>query len=367
MNKDLPLYDITLEDFAQGMYKISLVDKPAIEENFIYFNKTEVVEMFANDEKKEVVGPIMIPNKEILRFSPENGYYYVRFTEETIRDIMYNYSKKGLFNEFGIHHEYDTQDVVMLEVWMKESENDKSKDYGYELPNGTVFVKAKIESDELFSAIKNGEVNGFSIEIQADIKPVNNNEMNEFAFGKELGRIEANFEAKIAQFESQITALEEENSNLLETLTSFEAQFGGVEDLKGAIEMIQKHIESMGASQEDEKMEEDEEEKEEMTSDKEEEMTEDKPEKYIAPAGEEAVEVSAEKEEEEEEKYEATEEVTEEFEAEEEVTEEQVEEQFAAEQKAEETEETVEDKTVHFSNITPEKVNLVNDFFNRFK
>ena len=154
MNKDLPLYDITLEDFEQGMYKISLVDKPAIEENFIYFNKTEVVEMFANDEKQEVVGPIMIPNREILRFSPENGYYYVRFTEETIRDIMYNYSKKGLFNEFGIHHEYDTNEVVMLEVWMKESNNDKSTDYGYDLPNGTVFVKAKIESDELFSAIK---------------------------------------------------------------------------------------------------------------------------------------------------------------------------------------------------------------------
>ena len=174
MNKDLPLYDITLEDFEQGMYKISLVDKPAIEENFIYFSKTEVVEMFANDEKQEVVGPIMIPNKQILRYSPENGYYYVRFTEETIRDIMYNYSKKGLFNEFGIHHEYDTQDVVMLEVWMKESDNDKSKDYGYDLPNGTVFVKAKIESSELFKAIKQGEVNGFSIEIQADIKPVNN-------------------------------------------------------------------------------------------------------------------------------------------------------------------------------------------------
>lgn len=363
MNKDLPLYDITLEDFAQGMYKISLVDKPAIEENFIYFSKTEVIEMFANDEKKEVVGPIMIPNKEILRFSPEKGYYYVRFTEETIRDIMYNYSKKGLFNEFGIHHEYDTQDVVMLEVWMKESDNDKSKDYGYELPNGTVFVKAKIESDELFSAIKSGEVNGFSIEIQADIKPVNNNQMNEFAFAKELGKFEAQFESTVAKFEAQITALEEENAILLETLTSFEAQFGGVEDLKGAIEMIQKHIESMGASQEEEK---------EMGAheDEEEEMAEEAPAKSIAPAGEEAVVVA--REEEEEEKYEATEEetveeVTEEFEAEEETNEAEVEEQFAAEQKAEEVEESVEDKTVHFQNISTEKVALVNDFFSRFK
>lgn len=359
MNKDLPLYDITLEDFEQGMYKISLVDKPAIEENFIYFNKTEVVEMFANDEKQEVVGPIMIPNKEILRFSPEKGYYYVRFTEETIRDIMYNYSKKGLFNEFGIHHEYDTQDVVMLEVWMKESKNDKSTDYGYDLPNGTVFVKAKIESSELFKAIKEGEVNGFSIEIQADIKPVINQEMTEFNFAKELGKMEATFEATIAKFEAQISDLQEENATLLEVLTSFEAKFGGVEDLKSAIEMIQKHIEAMG-----EKHEEQDEEKEE------EEMTEEKPEKYIAPAGEEAVEVSA-SEEEEEEKYEATEEVveetTEEFEAEEEVSEEAIEEQFAAEQKADEEEESVEDKTVNFSGVTPEKVALVNDFFARFK
>jgi hypothetical protein len=360
MNKDLPLYDITLEDFEQGMYKISLVDKPAIEENFIYFNKTEVIEMFANDEKKEVVGPIMIPNKEILRFSPENGYYYVRFTEETIRDIMYNYSKKGLFNEFGIHHEYDTQDVVMLEVWMKESDNDKSKDYGYDLPNGTVFVKAKIESDELFSAIKGGEVNGFSIEIQADIKPVNNEEMTEFTFAKELGKMEATFEATVAKFEAQIQSLEEENAILLETLTSFEAKFGGVEELKNAIEMIQKHIEGMTAPQEEEK------EMGEHTEDeKEEEMAEEAPAKSIAPAGEEAV-VVAQKEEED---YQATEdvaeEVTEEFAAEEEVTDESIEEQFAAEQKAEEAKETVEDKTVHFNGITPEKVAMINNFFNR--
>lgn len=350
MNKDLPLYDITLEDFEQGMYKISLVDKPAIEENFIYFNEVKKVEMFANDEKKEVVGPIMIPNKEILRFSPENGYYYVRFTEETIRDIMYNYSKKGLFNQFGIHHKYDTQDVVMLEVWMKESDNDKSKDYGYDLPNGTVFVKAKIESDELFSAIKNGEVNGFSIEIQADIKPVNKeNNMTEFTFAKELGKLEAQFEAMAAKYEAKIQGLEEENAVLLEAMTSFEDKFGGVEELKSAIEMIQKHIESMTSDKEEEEMEgHDDEEKED------EEMAMKPKEKYVAPADEEAKDLS--KEEEKEEDYEAVEE---------EVTENEVEEQFAAEQKAEEQEEQVEDKTVSFDAITPEKVAMINNFFNR--
>ena len=341
-DRELPLYDITLEDFEQGMYKISLVDKPAIEENFIYFSK-QSIEMFANDEKREVVGPIMIPNKQILRQSAENGFYYVRFTEETIRDIMYNYSKKGLFNEFGIQHENDTTDVVMLEIWMKESDNDKSKDYGFELPNGTVFVKAKIESDELFNAIKDGEINGFSIEIAANITPTNKEEMTEFSFAKELGKLEAQFEAMTNKFQERIEGLESENEILLSALTSFEEKFAGVEDLKAAVEMIQKHIESMGdmAKEEDE---------EEMARHEEEEK---------------------EDEMKEEEKYEATEEVTEEvakveenFKTEEEVNEQEVEEQFTAQQ-TEEVVAEVEDKTINFEQITPEKVNLINKFFPR--
>lgn len=341
-DRELPLYDITLEDFEQGMYKISLVDKPAIEENFIYFSK-QSIEMFANDEKREVVGPIMIPNKQILRQSAENGFYYVRFTEDTIREIMYNYSKKGLFNEFGIQHENDTTDVVMLEIWMKESDNDKSKDYGFELPNGTVFVKAKIESDELFNAIKDGEINGFSIEIAANITPTNKEEMTEFSFAKELGKLEAQFEAMTNKFQERIEGLESENEILLSALTSFEEKFAGVEDLKSAVEMIQKHIESMGdmAKEEDE---------EEMARHEEEEK---------------------EDEMKEEEKYEATEEVTEEvakveenFEAEEEVNEQEVEEQFAAEQ-TEEVVAEVEDKTINFEQITTDKVNLINKFFPR--
>jgi chemotaxis protein histidine kinase CheA len=351
---NLPLFDITLEDFEQGMYKISLVDKPAIEENFIYFNEVKKIEMFSNEEKKEVVGPIMIPNKEILRFSPDMGYYYVRFTEETIRQIMYNYSKKGLFNAFGIDHAHDTEDVVMLEVWMKESENDKSKDYGYDLPNGTVFVKAKIESDELFTAIKTGEINGFSIEIKADIKPTNNNEqMNEFAFAKELGKLEAQFEAMANKYEARIEALENENNVLLEALTSFEEKYAGVEDLKAAVEMIQKHIEGMSTSEEmsADADADDEKKDEEM-------MGEDKKEQAYEATEEVVEEVTEEFEA-------ASKEVEEQLSAEEEVNETEVEEAFAAQQKEVEAEESTEDKTVVFDAITPEKMDIINSFFKR--
>lgn len=356
---NIEVYDISLEDIEQGMFKISLVDKPAIEENFIYFSEQQKISFEANVEKKEVVGPIMIPNKKIIRFSPDMGYYYVRFTEEVIKDIMYRYSKEGLFNAFGIHHAYDTEDVVMLEVWMKESDNDKSKDYGYDLPNGTVFVKAKIESDELFTSIKEGNINGFSIEIKADIKPTKEEEMTEFSFAKELGKMEAQFENQLTALSNKLESLENENAVLLEALTSFEEKFGGIEDLKTAIESIQKHIDSMGASQEEETP---------VESMAEGEVEMESAEKSIAPAGETAVEVEATKEEVYEEtpvQEEVQEEITEEFTAEEEVNETEIEEQFAAEQKAEEAEESVEDKTVVFDAITPEKVAMINNFFNR--
>ena len=41
---------------------------------------------------------------------------------------------------------------------------DKSKLYGFDLPNGTWFVKMKITNDELWSKVKDGELKGLSIE-----------------------------------------------------------------------------------------------------------------------------------------------------------------------------------------------------------
>ena len=68
------------------------------------------------------------------------------------------------------HHKatYQHQDrvsgVLTVESWIKEGDQDKSKLYGYDLPNGTWFVKMKIENDELWNKIKEGELKGLSIE-----------------------------------------------------------------------------------------------------------------------------------------------------------------------------------------------------------
>jgi hypothetical protein len=344
--EDLPLFNISIDDFVEGMYKISLVDKPAIEENFLYFSeeKAPVLE-FANEEKKEVVGPIMIPNKPILRYSPEKGYYNVQFTPEVIEEIMYKYSKDGLFNSFGIDHAYDTDDVTMLEVWMKESDNDKSVDYGYELPNGTVFVKAKIESDELFNAIKQGEINGFSIEIEANIEQINLEEsMNVLEFAKELAKQELAFEAKLTELVTRIEALEAQQEQFEATEevveeTAVEESF----ELNTEEPITEEAAEEVAEEAAEEVVEE------EMAAEEVVEATEETVTEEMSAEGETVVE-------------ETVEEV---FEAEEEVNVEKVEEEFAAAQQGEEAEET--NTVLEFNGITAEKVDLVNNFFARFK
>lgn len=343
MNK-YPVYEIALNDDVEnsGMFGISLVDRPAIEEGFVYFSEEkETSFVFDSEEKGLVVGPIMIPNKMILRKNYKTGeYYYVVFTEEVIDNIMYRYSKNGRFNFFTVQHNGEMFDgAVMLEVWKKESNNDKSVDYGYDLPNGTVFAKVKIEDDTLKKSIKDGEINGFSIEINADVKLSNSEKMSEFNFGVELGKIEAKYSAVIEGLNKQIEDLEAHNELMLEAMTSVEERFAGLEDLKNAIELIQKHIADMEnpASQEgQEDLGMPAEVKEEMGEDKDKESMYEAEESVEEPAAvaEEAVEVS----------------------------EEEAEKALNFEQEGEE-EVKAEDKTLVFNAITPEKINLINNLF----
>ena len=351
---DLPLYDIDLGDLnsENGMFRISLVAAPAIEENFIHF-KDERIEFFKDEEKRQVVGPIMIPNKPIYRRNEDVGEYYIRFTEKAIDDIMYKYSKDGKFNLFNIEHTDQNFDgVTMLEIWKKESDADKSSKYGYDLPDGTVFVKAQIEDESLWSSIKTGEINGFSIEIKADIKHSKQEEMSEFKFGVELGKIEAKYEAEIAKLNSQIQKLEEHNEVLLETMISTEERFAAYEDLKKAVELIQNHIGMMEEPKSEDMPEDmgkhmDEEEDKQMYSE----------EQPVAEA-EVAEEVSNETE------VVAEVEVAEEVAVEENLSseEEEAEKTLKFEQEGEQ-EIAEEDKTISFAAISVDKVNMINKFF----
>ena len=146
---------------------ISLVSAPAIEENWVFFGKEKNNLTLAkvDEEKRMLVSPALIPDKQIFRYDPNtDSEYYVYFSKDTVRKASELYLKNNNHHKATEEHNERVSGVLTVESWIKEGDSDKSKLYGFDLPNGTWFVKMKIENDELWQKIRSGELKGLSIE-----------------------------------------------------------------------------------------------------------------------------------------------------------------------------------------------------------
>jgi len=146
---------------------ISLVTSPAIEQDFVFFGKEKNNLTLAkiDEEKRMLVSPALIPNKQIFRYDANtDSNYYVYFSKDTVRQASELYLKHNNHHKATYQHEDRVSGVLTVESWVKEGDQDKSKLYGFDLPDGTWFVKMKIENDEMWSKIKDGELKGLSIE-----------------------------------------------------------------------------------------------------------------------------------------------------------------------------------------------------------
>ena len=149
-----------------GVNAISLVLTPAIMKEFVALSRQPQKRVNLQEDKRIIVSPVLIPDIEIPRFDEESGEEYdITFGKEEIAKIAENFLVNGYQNEATLEHDEEIDGVSVIESWIKESNNDKSVDYGFgDLPIGTWFVKMKVYDDELWAKIKSGEVRGLSIE-----------------------------------------------------------------------------------------------------------------------------------------------------------------------------------------------------------
>lgn len=174
--KKLKKYSVVAD--SSEIYNISLVEEPAIEVDYVAFDKDKETKpnlKFIEDKQNEkymILGPALIPNKNIYR-NYDGNEFYVSFSAECIEKLSHNFVKTcygdGCFTK---DHESFAQGCSLAESWIKTSENDKSVDYGFDCPIGTWFVAAKIDSIELWDSIKKGERKGFSIESWVDLEEI---------------------------------------------------------------------------------------------------------------------------------------------------------------------------------------------------
>lgn len=148
---------------------ISLVDAPAIEKDFVYFSKenieTKKVVLLESDEKFTIVGPVLRPDFKIYRYDEETDYeYFITFTKEAVSELAHEHLKYCKNNYFSTDHR-DSTNVYLMESWVIENESDKAYSvYGLDCPIGSWVIMAKVVDTETWQRIKNGELNGFSIE-----------------------------------------------------------------------------------------------------------------------------------------------------------------------------------------------------------
>ena len=147
---------------------ISLVTSPAIETDFVFFGKEKNNLTFAkvDEEKKVLISPALIPNKNIFRHNPNTQEdYYVYFSKSTVRKASELYLKHNNHHKATYQHQDRISGVLTVESWIiEDSKLDKSTLYGFSLPVGTWMVSLKIDNDEIWSKIKDGELRGLSIE-----------------------------------------------------------------------------------------------------------------------------------------------------------------------------------------------------------
>ena len=177
------LFDETKKD--EGVNLISFVTEPAIEMGFIYFNtQKQLFKTKIDIEHKMATGPIMIPNKRIIRQDSEDtDPYFVYFSPETILKISQKYLIDKNNDKTNIEHNLDnekTDGVALVESWIVEdNNNDKSKALGFEnIPNGTWMGSYKINNENLWENIKSGKITGFSIQGFFNNSIVRNNDVD---------------------------------------------------------------------------------------------------------------------------------------------------------------------------------------------
>ena len=160
------VFELTIDDEAvDGVFAVSLVSEPAIEMNWVYFGK-ELKFAAIDTEKQMLIGPLLVPNKKILRVDGEGKPYRVFFSPETIQRLSQMYLEKKYTDSATLEHENKINGVHLVESWIVESSTkDKSSLYGLSLPIGSWAGVFKIDNPTVWNEfVKTGMVQGFSIE-----------------------------------------------------------------------------------------------------------------------------------------------------------------------------------------------------------
>jgi hypothetical protein len=166
---NLPIYLLEInEDLTDGSEVdfVALVDKPAIERNFLRFKEDRLSFEIQDEERRIISGPIMLADTPIYR--NDNGQeYFVSFPKDTIYKIVKKMFQKNYTGNVNLMHDPKkiVEGVTMFECWISDESRGVKPMKGFEdAPDGSAFASYFVDNDEVWSKVKSGEFKGFSVE-----------------------------------------------------------------------------------------------------------------------------------------------------------------------------------------------------------
>ena len=157
--------EMLIKDFEDEVFAISVVTKPAIEENFVALSEYEIELKTIDEDKRILLGAVLVPDKEILRVDKEGKPYYIKFSTDTIKQSSELFLMRSKQNNVTLQHSQKLDDMSVVESWIVEdSKVDKSALHGLNYPVGTWVAMMKVNNDSVWEQVKSGAIKGFSIE-----------------------------------------------------------------------------------------------------------------------------------------------------------------------------------------------------------
>ena len=175
----LPVYQAVIGDEKCGMLRISLVDDPAVQSNFVAFSKDQQPRqlMYAvqDEDKRLVLGVVMRADFPIYRREPltddKEVEFYIIYKADTIRTMAEKYLAENRQNLVNIMHEKgsEVEGVQMVQYFIKGAGLNPE---GFDnIADGSLFAEFHVTNDEVWDAIKDGTYRGFSLEGLFDLEP----------------------------------------------------------------------------------------------------------------------------------------------------------------------------------------------------
>lgn len=162
-----PIYNLEIDpEDETGMSTISLVADPAVEYNFLLFDKDNRQPMyFTNKEERIVTGISLLADTPIYRDQAPYGQHYVVFSKKLIKDMLLKFMKLQNNSSVSVNHTgTNIKGVTLIECYIINKDRGIVPIEFKDVPDGSLITSYKVEDEDIWTKVKSGEYKGFSIE-----------------------------------------------------------------------------------------------------------------------------------------------------------------------------------------------------------